>query len=1087
MAEPLSLAASVAGIVSLGIQVTTGISKYLDAVESRDEELRSAKQQNEALENTIAVIEKVTAKLEPTSPDAAATARQSLVACKDRLKSLKDIVAELTSPNGSTLRSRLKSSKFHYVFDRPKVQQLSVILGQTNSAFQLALEGLGLSTAAVIHETVAGIQGRIPGLENGITSLRNQQLVHHQASTQCVVENTTQLSNQIACVQNTSNALVHVQQNHFEKTWRQNSDLTDKVTDMQNMVQAIHALILDNHADDGLPDDDTLPSRAVARLAAKPAAFGELCGILPPHGGLEATPSGIIDANPTRNNPEQSNSRQGSTLAWNSKTTASCICGRKLQTKMSLEYSQLGSLYLYREATSTGHSPYCPLYKTIAPKEDRRYGLRYTGLMQAIKGAIDITFNMTSGAGGWSVSPGFRYYPTVDAAQDPAFRILDLYGRSFDLRLQREDLVPDELITVFHHRATEKMRWLFDTRKTSPLAVDDRNRSLMHEAFDALKGRDFPRTSEFIRMLLDKDVPPISYDTRGQAAGLGPYFQINEALMIIAEADGGAMPLSIGNNASPLPLNEILGIIAQIRKSMPLAEALGCGPLSIAVLQGDKHGAKSLLERCPKAVAEKDLLGHTPLQMAVYCNNLPSFPFLLEAAKTAHLLQEVDYVGKSVLRSALDLTSQICCNSDSFPECTNCRCSDSLAVLLDVGAALLDRDLGMLRTLGPYVSARAWRVFFGHIKDQREQLRQVMLRNQWAIGGHYGLMEETSVLDLHASTIYNLLLDNGVGVPMDLVLSADDTRCVYQLIPQSAQLAEMLFQMGFRDFDFDIQYGLPPITRASRWDYIYWLIQRGTDLRRRIWPVGNDQYETSGIFSAHFAMFNLGDNLPYNFQDRPNPLASAIARVLPLNLTDYCSCQCSVDGCTPFIYMLKGICSGFREPWEKEFMSLFPGLPLGIIKSLYLSAARFECFEYLDLTHTCCNAEGIIWSGKPYVAKDPGEVEEIQQEESALLSLLDEMVDELAGRVEHITGDPAQLQACWQEYWEDYAYAVLEKLENSRMTEEERQSAEMIGVVWKSDTEPAKRSACDDGSKGRCVEDEVKRLFRELDSIGGHV
>lgn len=93
-------------------------------MESRDEELSLAKQQNEALENTIAVIENVTAKLEQASPDAAAAARQSLMASKGRLKNLKDIVAELTSPNASTFRSMLKNGKFHYLFDRPKVQQL---------------------------------------------------------------------------------------------------------------------------------------------------------------------------------------------------------------------------------------------------------------------------------------------------------------------------------------------------------------------------------------------------------------------------------------------------------------------------------------------------------------------------------------------------------------------------------------------------------------------------------------------------------------------------------------------------------------------------------------------------------------------------------------------------------------------------------------------------------------------------------------------------------------------------------------------------------------------------------------------------
>ncbi|KAK8078568.1 pyruvate decarboxylase [Apiospora saccharicola] len=560
MADGLSIAASVAGLVSLGIQVTTGISKYLDAVEARNDELSSVKRQNEALRHIIAIIEKATDKLQQVSPDAATAAKESVKNCRGGLVALENFVVQLTSPNGSTIRSRLKNSRYHYVFDRPKVQQLSAQLGQTNSALQLAVDGLGVSTVAVIHESVAGIQGRIPGLESTIASVRDQQLIHHQETAKCVVDNTTQLSNQMTRIRDTSESLVEVQRNHFERAHVQTENLADKVTDIQatvqaiqgevpglqsgitvvrdqlhahhqantqrmvnhakeqrlavrlhneylernqehnttfddrmaameksmHMIQAMQALTLLNGASDGLSDDGTNPARIVARFATKPAAFKELCETVSSYGDLEATVHDVIDIQPTWNDPGQSDSRQGSTLAWNSNNKTSCICGRRLRTNMSLEYSQLGSLYLYREVTSRGHYPYCPMYKTLAPKQKRRYGLLYTGLMQAIKGAIDITFNMTSGAGGWSVSPGFRYSPTVDTTQDPAFRVLNVH-REFLYKWshwQWTGLLPDELHTDFHSRATEKIRWLFDNRRTSPLAVDVRNRSLMHEAFE---------------------------------------------------------------------------------------------------------------------------------------------------------------------------------------------------------------------------------------------------------------------------------------------------------------------------------------------------------------------------------------------------------------------------------------------------------------------------------------------------------------------------------------------------------------------------------------------------------------------------
>ncbi|KAK7919985.1 hypothetical protein PG985_008007 [Apiospora marii] len=404
-------------------------------------------------------------------------------------------------------------------------------------------------------------------------------------------------------------------------------------------------------------------------------------------------------------------------------------------------------------------------------------------------------------------------------------------------------------------------------------------------------------------------------------------------------------------------------------------------------------------------------------------------------------------------------------------------------MLLGIGAVLSYTDLEFFKI--ETASARGRRTFFSHLKKQREQLRKIALRHQWATRKCLGLMQETSVLDLHASTIRKVLLDNGIEVPVDLVLTANDTIHVYDLISKNAQIAEMLFQMGFRDIDFDIPYGEPPLTKSPEPDYIYWLIERGADLKRRIRPVVNDQYKTSGIFSAHFVMFNLGHNMK---KGHTQTMVSTIARILPISLTDHCSCQCSTDGCTPFIYMLKGYYGDASEPCgiaDMDFINMSNGLPIGIIKSLYLSVARFACFESLDLTHTCCDALRIVWYGWSYVVKVPDEGVEIQQEESALLSLLDEMVDELAGRIDQITGDPAQLQACWENYWEDYVYAVLNELDKDQMTEEERHGAETIGVVWESEAED--ETVCIDKPVEDTMEVKINRLFRELESIGKEI
>lgn len=497
--------------------------------------------------------------------------------------------------------------------------------------------------------------------------------------------------------------------------------------------------------------------------------------------------------------------------------------------------------------------------------------------------------------------------------------------------------------------------------------------------------------------------------------------------------------------------------------------------------------------------------------MAVFNNELPLFLFLLEAAKAVNILHRPDKAGDSLLFSALELTGYNCRNSLDFRECTDCSCSDSLAILLGaswVFAFGLD-DSRASDSFGPFrnakdqfPSAMGWKVFFNHLKVQRAQLGKIADRNKWAVPEEaLEPLQNAQVLDLHAMKIYKSLQNNHVGVPVDIFLTyqsrLDEAKypTVYHFIPENAQVAEMALRMGFHDIDHDIKHGRPPLACAYAYctnglHYIYWLIQRGANLQRRISPLreGDDRLKTHGIFSAHCVMYRLGQSC-FGIQltsEHANVFTLIATRILPLCLTDSCFCACSVEGCTPFVYMFKGWFDFWplTEP-EKfarlDFTSIFQGLSTATIDSLYLTAARVACFRTLGLTHTCCNASAIVEHGWPHKDKDHDDVEEIRQEESTLLKVLEEMVEEFANRTANLTGDLARLHDCWEEYWIDYVPIVLQRMSYGRMTEEERRDAEMIGVVWKTETE-------DDRASGRKREEDaaeaaIRHCFRELDLV----
>ncbi|KAK6844419.1 hypothetical protein PG995_014529 [Apiospora arundinis] len=370
--------------------------------------------------------------------------------------------------------------------------------------------------------------------------------------------------------------------------------------------------------------------------------------------------------------------------------------------------------------------------------------------------------------------------------------------------------------------------------------------------------------------------------------------------------------------------------------------------------------------------------------MAAIKNRLPLFPFLLERAMAAKMLERDIQQGNKprecLLKIALTATNQICRNGSQFRECTSCNCSESLEMLLSAGAVLKIDDLQSLRSNQP-PSAKGLKVFFTHLKVQREQLQDIAQRNEWAIRDHLSLIQNDRLLDLHASTIYKALTSNYIGTPPNIAplyqtsVSRNATnhpKLVYHFIPENPQLAEWVFQMGFQDVDFDIKYGKPPLTHAEDPDYLTWLLQKGANLERRIWPREGDQSNTRGVFSAHFVMFRL--------------------------------------------------------------------------------------------------------------VREQNDVEEIQQEESELLDVLEEMVDEFTNRTAQVpAGDAAHLQACWKDYWLHY---VPNALRYNRMTEEEREKAEMIGVVWTTET-VGREATSSSGAKPEeeTVENTLRKYIRKLDLI----
>jgi hypothetical protein len=145
MADPLSVTASAAGLVSLGLQVCSGITQYLDALKCRDQELNSARRYVQSLEAALQIINEASQHTQIQYQQPLATCLQP---CQEELETLRTFIVELsngdTANPGIVERAKARRKKSAYSFNRTKLAQLEDKLNRAVGLLQLAMQGLGM-------------------------------------------------------------------------------------------------------------------------------------------------------------------------------------------------------------------------------------------------------------------------------------------------------------------------------------------------------------------------------------------------------------------------------------------------------------------------------------------------------------------------------------------------------------------------------------------------------------------------------------------------------------------------------------------------------------------------------------------------------------------------------------------------------------------------------------------------------------------------------------------------------------------------------------------------------------------------------
>ncbi|KAI0186443.1 hypothetical protein EV127DRAFT_438992 [Xylaria flabelliformis] len=949
MADPLSVAGVVLGVVSLGLQVSSGLSDYLDAVRGRTEELNSVKQQAAEMKDLLLTIKDLFPQLENDWPAPTTLIKRHVKSCDTEISALYALLSELSQTASSSSGIRLKlaeqKKKLIYPFNRSHVSRLEKRLTKVNGALQMALQ--------------------VTELNISITSANQIRQVH--------------------------DLVLSISQLQVMQT--QSASLTT--------ARAIPPEIASRGA--VLPLDSM---KAAISLASEPPSL------------LSSSIEVLQNCSPIQ--------------AARNNLFRICSCRQSRKTSFS---GRSWGYFSFSCATSSTrrHLPDCPFSQIDVESQATMFTVEYKGLRNLFRTAIALSLLNTRGAGGRSISPNFTYYPSVDERNAPVFRIMKL-ATPMAFRQDISEAVKKTLQYCFN-----SIFILYSRKKASPKDIDSYGQSLMHSVADfaseilqnlSIDGPGADMMLSIVENLAACGVPVTTYDRFGCTPSAF---------------------LMHGNRGSDL-LRRLLNILLPVDPDLPLcrkslltyydsnllwllrdsrlAEASGCGPLSLAARAGDERLVMDLLKRDPQTLKELNQFRHTPLHLAI---NHPRCLHLILEADGSMMLENRDLSERTPLESASNLgystSVQILLASGSrIP--TRCICDIDESCIDDLLAAL---------------------------KQRRNELKDIAIENLTKLEAESFALYENKVLDGNAYEVQELLLKKGIYVPPQLSVDRD---IVYALSTQQTRMTKLfdkLWALGFRDVNSCGSDGLTPLlSHCDAIQAMQWLIERGADYWTPLSEKSNGRKSSEPVTPAHFCLGRIGEDLYINDHctDLYNEKRKWIfEKLMQVRVSDTCfSCPCFVGGCTPFKALFDWCrCNTFPSSRNlaQWWMSSTRIFQTSLNEEDFTAALRRITFDALGISHTCCNF--LSWNYWKSLLT-PEEADEVNSEQEVLLTSFTNLLTEFSrianedrGGAPLIVNDPEEF---WMHRWLPRITETLEGLDGNNLTEEERSAAEAIGVVW---------------------------------------
>ncbi|KAG6981043.1 hypothetical protein FocnCong_v007792 [Fusarium oxysporum f. sp. conglutinans] len=691
MGDPLSIASGVAGLVSLGLTVCNGLHTYFSAIKDRKEDVAIAHQSLALFRFHVFAVQSSAAKLGHRHSPAIDGLQLSLINCEMQLKCVETLLNELMPAEDQSLAKEIwRRQKLiaRYPFDRKKLVQLEEYLSRANATLSSFIQTLNLDINIRMSDDLEAFKSSLETLD---------------ISTQTTLRTITTRLDVIG---------PRAEPSHLEL-------LPSSIED-RNTTDSSNSIVLHKAA----------------------------VGVTETKTSFNGTGRSFKDLSKAHSKPRYLQNTELEQRLCNKLADMDCTCGasnsKTSNRPASRTYRFWGGLTISRQGdVQANHRPGCIFFQKTRNNISKTT-LTYFGLLSLFSQSFTVSLSQEYSAGPYSVSFGLQ--PCNIVKSSPAFQLFNVYSRSiheiFNPRISNLDLdhIAESLI--------KKLRLIYRSGEASPFDVDEDGDNIAHMCFrcfecdERLKSSDIAIDAIFKMLTYLADIGvPITASNFSQSNVLSVSVKrlqncwiLPRVYKLVMNRDSNFYPELAHNKRLPPNLVVSTGKgwarhLDFLCENPDICEEIGFSELFLVVIEKDYGRLLAILaeEGSVLNISQTDLYGRNILHLS---SNWPDGLRLLLQRQDVRALMysNSDYLFDTHL-TPLDFAlfySNICCNApDQWTDCDDCTCYVAVQLLLEADCSVTAGSK-VLEILAD-CSLKARKLFFKHLKDRRERLRNVAL------------------------------------------------------------------------------------------------------------------------------------------------------------------------------------------------------------------------------------------------------------------------------------------------------------------------------------------------------------------------